>query len=189
MTVPVDVTAPTVQYASVADLVLVLSGTDSGTGTPAQLNPAQLTLALQSASSRISIYFGSIQDGSNAEAIPPPVFHDLCLDLAAFWAWKTYLKGKAIPPDHPAFLAYKDATQMLNDVRDGKLRLDPGAAGGIQTETGTIINRIPPVFSGEDSNTRVDQLTGYLTADSPFYTPGGAGLIGGLQGGGAIYQG
>ncbi len=187
MTVPVDVTTPSVQYASVADLISVLGGTDSGVGTPAQLSPAQLNLALQAASSRISVYFGSIQDGSNANAIPPPIFHDLCLDLAAFWAWKTYLKGKAIPPDHPALIAYKDATALLNDVRDGKLRLDPAAAGGINSETGTVINRIPPIFNGNDSNTRVDQMTGYLTADRPYGMWGPDMQDAGL--GGAVYQG
>src|SRR6478752_3710473 len=92
-------------YAPVTDLVEVLSSTDSGVGSPAQLNPAQLTLALQNATNRISVYFGAIQDGSNANATPPPLFHDLCLDLAAFYAWKMYLKGKAIPNTHPAFIA------------------------------------------------------------------------------------
>ena len=187
MTVPVDTAAPTVQYASVADLVSVLSGTDSGIGTPAQLSPAQLTLALQNASSRISIYFGSIQDESNPQAMPPTAFHDICLDLASFWAWKTYLKGKAIPADHPAFIAYKDATQLLQDVRDGKLRLDPAPAGGITSETGTVINRIPPIFTGEDSNTRVDQMTGYLTADRPYGMWGPDMQDVGL--GGPVYQG
>jgi hypothetical protein len=187
VTVPVDVTVPTVQYASVADLVSVLAGTDSGVGTPAQLSQVQLTLALQAASSRISIYYGSIQDGSSAAAVPPLAFHDLCLDLAAFWAWKTYLKGKAIPPDHPAFIAYKDATALLNDVRDGKLRLDPAAGGGVTSETGIVINRIPPIFDGNDSNTRVDQMSGYLTADRPYGMWGPDLQDAGL--GGAVYQG
>ncbi len=187
MTVPVDTAAPTVQYASVADLTAVLSGTDAGVGTPAQLSPAQLTLALQAASSRISIYYGSIQDGSSAQATPPTAFHDLCLDLAAFWAWKTYLKGKAIPPDHPALIAYKDATALLNDVRDGKLRLDPAPGGGITSEVGVVINRIPPIFNGNDSNTRVDQMSGYLTADVPYGMWGPNMQDAGL--GGPVYQG
>jgi hypothetical protein len=177
----------TLLYAPLADLRNVLSSTDGGVGTPAALSDAQLTLALQNATNRVSVYFGSIQDGTNAGATPPPIFHDLTLDLASFWAWKTYLKGKAIPADHPAFVAYKDATQMLNDVRDGKLRLDPADSGGVNSEIGTVINRIPPVFTGADSNTRVDQMTGYLTADQPLGTFRNSLLDQGL--GGPVYQG
>ena len=40
-------------YASVADLRNVMSGTDSGTGTAAQLTDDQLTLALYAASNSV----------------------------------------------------------------------------------------------------------------------------------------
>jgi phage gp36-like protein len=173
-------------YASVADLRNVLSSTDSGIGTPAQLSTDQLTLALYSSSNRVSVYAGNFYDSSVPQADPPPILHDLTLDLAAFWAWKTYLKGKAMPTDHPAFIAYKNATQVLQDVRDGKITLGPGVAPGVGDETGTVINRIPPVFTGRDSNTRVSPETGVLEADSPFYTARTAGLFGD---GGPIYQG
>lgn len=172
-------------YASVDDLKLVLSSTDSGTGTPAQLSTDQLTLALYSSSNRVSVYAGNVFDNSVPQADPPPILHDLTLDLAAFWAWKTYLKGKAMPADHPAFIAYTNAMQLLRDVRDGKVDLGVGVAPGVGDQTGTVINRIPAVFTGRDSNTRVDPMTGVLEADSPFYTPRTAGLFGDS----AVYQG
>jgi hypothetical protein len=173
-------------YATTADLITVLEGTDSGVGTPAELSQAQLTLALASASNRVSVFFGSVMDGSNPQATPPDVFHDLTLDLAAFFAWRTYLKGKAMPANHPAFLAYQDATKMLMDVRDGLLRLDPAPAGGINQEVGTVINRIPNIFNGDDSNTRLNPFTGTLEADIPlgYWGPRGAGLTDG-----PVYQG
>jgi phage gp36-like protein len=157
----------TVLYATLADLREVLSGTDSGIGTPAQLSDLQLNQALTAASTRISIYAGAVYDSSVPQAVPPDIFHDLCLDLAAFWAWKNYLKSKAIPATHPAFIAYTNATQMLNDVRDGKIRLDVAIAGaGVGGESAILINRLPPIFTGDDSNTRVGQ-SGYLEADTP----------------------
>jgi hypothetical protein len=170
-----------VLYATIADLIAVLQGTDSGIGTPATLSPQQLTLALMSASTRVSISFGSIMDSSVPQAVPPDSFHDLTLDLAAFYAWRTYLKGKAMPADHPAFLVYKDAIALLAEVRKGSLRLDPAAAGGINQETGVVINRIPNVFTGDDSNTIVDG-SGTLQADTPpgYWMPGGL-LGGGVQ--------
>jgi phage gp36-like protein len=164
-------------YASVADLRLTLSSTDAGIGSPAQLSDDQLTLALYSSSNRVSVYAGNIFDSSVPQADPPPILHDLTLDLAAFWAWKTYLKGKAMPPEHPVFIAYKNATQVLEDVRDGKIDLGPGVAPGVGEETGVVINRIPRVFTGRDSNTRVSPETGVLEADSPFWTPRTGGLF------------
>lgn len=173
-------------YAQVSDLQNWLQGTDEGQGTAAGLSPAQLTQALTAASTRISVYFGSIMDGSNAQATPPEIFQPLALDLAAFYATRIYLKNKEMPATHPVYLAYKDAMQMLNDVRDGKLRLDPAAAGGINSETGIVINRIPPIFNGNDSNTRLDPFTGFLASDAPYYmwTPRSDNLTGG-----PIYQG
>jgi hypothetical protein len=175
-------------YATVTDLQAVLQGTDQGSGCPAELTSQQLTLALQAASNRVSVYFGTIMDGSNPQAQPPDIFHDLTLDLASFYAWRTYLKGKTIPIDHAAYIAYKDAMATLQDARNGKIRLDPAAAGGVEQETGTVINRIPPIFTGNDSNTRIDPLTGDLESDVPFghWAPRGDDS---LRGGGPVYQG
>jgi phage gp36-like protein len=164
-----------------------VQSTDDGQGTAAKLTDQQLTQALTAASTRVSVYFGSIMDSSVPQAVPPDVFQPLTLDLAAFYATRIYLKNKEFPATHPVYLAYKDAMTLLNDVRDGKIRLDPAAAGGINSETGTVINRIPPIFNGNDSNTRIDQFTGYLTSDTPYgmWTPRGDDSLSG----GAIYQG
>jgi phage gp36-like protein len=182
------VTTPTASgtlYASVADLRNVMSGTDSGTGTAAQLTDAQLELALYSASNRVSVYAGNDYDSSVPQAVPPAILHDLTLDLAAFWAAKTYLKHKAVDPKSPIYIAYQNAMSLLEDVRDGKIQLGVGVAPGVGEDVGTVINRIPPVFTGRDSNTRISPETGGLEADSPFYTPRTAGLFGDS----AVYQG
>lgn len=156
-----------VLYATVADLRLVLDSTDSGQGTPAQLSDQQLTLALYNASNRVSVYSGTVWDSSAPQWAPPPFLHDITLDLAAFFAWKIYLKGRSIATDHPAFIAYQSAQDMLNAVRDGKIRLDPAPGGALGPADSTlIINRIPNIFTGEDSNTYVDQ-SGTLQADTP----------------------
>lgn len=176
-----------VLYATLADLREVLSGTDSGVGTPAQLSDDQLNLALYSASNRVSVYTGTIWDSSSPQWTPPPILHDLTLDIAASLAWRTYLKGKSIANDHPAFLAYQNATQMLNDVRDGKLDLAVQPAGAVGEDNALIINRIPPIFTGEDSNTHLSQ-GGILEPDVPLgqWAPRGTDWWGS---GGAVYQG
>jgi hypothetical protein len=171
----------------VADLTNVLQSTDGGIGSPAELTPVQLTLALTAASNRVSVYFGTIMDGSNPQAVAPDIFQSLTLDLASFYAWRTYLKGRAVPVDHPAYIAYKDALSVLQDARNGKIRLDPAVAGGIDQEIGKVINRIPRIFNGNDSNTRIDPLTGDLESDVPTGTnwaPRGGDFLGGT-----VYQG
>ena len=182
MTTPV---ASGVLYATVADLRNVMSGTDSGTGTAAQLTDAQLELALYAASNRVSVFAGNVYDSSGPDANPPAILHDLTLDLACFWAAKTYMKWKAVEPTSPIYIAYQDAMSILKDVRAGVVLLDPVVAPGIGSETGVLINRIPPVFTGRDSNVRIDPTTGILEADSPFWTP----RTGGLVDGGPVYQG
>lgn len=182
MTTPV---ASGTLYASVADLRLWMSGTDSGTGTAAQLSDEQLTLALYRASNTVSVYAGNVFDSSVPQAVPPAILHDLTLDLARFWAATNYLKWKAVEQTSPTYIAYQNAMQMLEDVRDGKISLGVAPAPGVGEDTGTVINRIPPVFTGRDSNTRLDPITGTLEADSPFWTP----RTGGLVDGGPIYQG
>lgn len=160
-------TASGTLYASVADLRNVMAGTDSGTGTAAQLTDSQLELALYAASNRVSVYAGNVYDGSGPEAQAPPILHDLALDLAAFWATTTYLKNKEIGTTHPIYVKYQNAMQVLKDVRTGTILLDPAVAPGIGSETGQIINRIPPIFTGNDSNTRISPRTGYLEPDVP----------------------
>jgi hypothetical protein len=119
--------------------------------------------------------------------VPPPILHDLTLDLAVFFAWRTYLKGRSIASDHPAFIAYQNATQMLNDVRDGKIRLDPQpGGGGVGSEMAKVINRIPPIFTGDDSNTRVG-ASGTLESDVPIGQWSPNALDWGS--GGPVYQG
>jgi hypothetical protein len=171
-------------YATVADLRNVMSGTDSGTGTAAQLTDAQLELALYAASNRVSVFAGNSYDSSSPAANPPAILHDLTLDLACFWAAKTYMKFKVIEPTSPTFIAYTNAMNLLQDVRAGKLLLDPAPAPGIGSEVGVIINRVPAIFTGRDSNTRLDPATGTLEADSPFWTSRTGGLF---DTGGPIY--
>lgn len=156
-----------VLYATLEDLKLALQGSDAGTGTATALLDSQLTDALTAASNRVSVYAGGVYDGTTTATTPPAIFFDLTLDLAVYFATAMYLKQRAMGSDHPARQRYVSAMQVLQDARDGKVRLDVATAGDIQSETGIIINRVPRVFSGDDSNTRVDPVTGFLEPSTP----------------------
>jgi phage gp36-like protein len=154
-------------YATVDQLRSVMQGTDAGIGTAAELSDAQLTLALQAGTNRVSAYVGNTFDSSTPQATPPPILQDLTLDLAAFWATATYMKHKQITAQHPVYIKYQDAVKMLEDIRDGRVRFDPVIPGGIGEETGIIINRVPSIFSDDDSNVALNPLTGGLEASTP----------------------
>lgn len=154
-------------YSDVPTLRLVLESTDAGTGTAAQLSDTQLTLALTAASNRVSVYVGTVYDSSTPQAVPPPVLSDLTLDLAAWWAWTYYSKSKELGPQHPVVLRYTAAMSMLEDARAGKIRIDVGPPGDIGSNAGAVFNNLPPIFTGEDSNTVIDPRTGSLMASVP----------------------
>lgn len=154
-------------YASVSDLRLVLDGTDAGFGTAAQLSDEQLTLALTAASTRVSTYTGTVWDSSTSQAIPPDLLHDLTLDLAAWWATRYYSKQKDMSANHPVVVGYTEAMKVLNDIRDGKIRPDVQVPGSVGAETGHVINGIPGIFTGADSNTFYDPGSQTIEADTP----------------------
>jgi phage gp36-like protein len=152
-------------YAVTGDLQTLLNSTDGGSGTASVLTPAQLQQAIVFGSNRVSVYAGNVYDSSTPQAVPPDIFNDLTLDIAAFFATTTYMKSKVIGPTHPVWLRYQDAMKILNDVRNGVLHLDVVPPGGPGRDSGTVINRIPRVLTSDSSNTRFDPLTGTQEAD------------------------
>ena len=158
-------TPPPVLYASLSDLKLVLDSTDAGTGTAAQLTDAQLTLALTAATDRVTTYTGEVYNPAGGTM--PGIIKDLTLDLASWWATTYYLKQKDMPPASPVVLRYAEAVKVLEDIRAGRIQPGVGPPGSQGTVGGHVINRIPNIFTGDDSNTAVDPGTGTLYATTP----------------------
>ena len=152
-----------VLYASISDLKLVLDSTDAGTGTAAQLSDEQLTMALAAATDRVTMYAGLYYDDP---AQTPTMVGSITLDLAAWWATTYYLKQKEMPATSPVVLRYTEAKNVLEAIRKGEVDLNvpnvSGAPGGTPS-SGKVINRIPAIFTGYDSNTIV--VNGVLVAD------------------------
>ncbi|HYK70433.1 MAG TPA: phage protein Gp36 family protein [Streptosporangiaceae bacterium] len=151
-----------VLYASISDLRLMLDSTDAGTGTAAQLSDEQLTLALRSATDRVSTYAGVSYDPAASPPTMPGIVRDITLDLAAWWATTYYLKQKEMGANHPAVLRYTAAMGVLDAIRKGEIILDPASGGAAASR---IINSIPAVFTGDDSTTAI--LDGQLQVVTP----------------------
>ena len=164
-------TPPPVLYATISDLKLVLDSTDAGQGTAAQLSDEQLTLALTAATDRVTMYAGLYYDDP---ATMPAQVISITLDLAAWWATTYYLKQKDMGPNNPVVLRYTEAKAVLEAIRKGEVDLSiPSASGAPGTGTaggGKVINRIPAIFTGHDSNTVV--VNGVLFPDPTPDTPG-----------------
>jgi len=156
--------APQILYASTDALKLVLDSTDAGTGTAAQLSNDQLTMAIIAATDRVSLY-------ANTEFTDPvpSLITSLTLDLAAWWATTYYLKQKEMPATNPVMLRYTEAVKVLEAARKGEVNLTgPGADDAADSGTATgghVINRIPTIFTGQDSNTKI--VDGVLVPDHP----------------------
>jgi phage gp36-like protein len=159
--------APTL-YASIDDLRLVLDSTDAGTGTGAQLSDEQLTLALQAATDRVTLYAGySWQTGDE-----PSIIQDLTLDLGSWWATTYYLKQKDMGPNNPVQLRYTEAMKILEALRKGEINLSATAVTPGDDITGSeshgqVFNSLPSIFTGDDSVTRIvgDQLVNDVPPD------------------------
>jgi phage gp36-like protein len=153
-------------YASIDDLRLVLDSTDAGQGTAAQLSDEQLTLALEAATDRVALYAGT----EFTDPVPG-IIHDLTLDLGSWWATTYYLKQKEMGPNHPVVLRYTEAMKILEASRKGEISLTGAGADGVggapSAASANVINRIPNIFTGADSNTRVvgDQLIDDVPSD------------------------
>jgi hypothetical protein len=154
-------------YASISDLRTVLDSTDAGTGTASQLTDVQLTLALQAGTNRVTTYAGEVYDPAANPPTMPGIIHDLTLDLAAWWATTYYLKQKDMGSNHPVVLRYTAAMEILTEVRKGLISLDATTTPGGAAASARVINRIPNIFDGDDSNTAVDPATGTLYAATP----------------------
>lgn len=149
-------------YATIPDLRLVLDGTDAGTGTAAQLSDAQLTLAIEAASTRVNIYTGTVWDSSTTALTPPDPLKDITLDLAAWWATTYYSKHKDMGAAHPVVLRYTEAMKVLDAIRKGEITISALAGAA----TARVINPVPQIFTGADSNTYIGH-DGVLAADNP----------------------
>ena len=75
-----------------------------------------------------------------------------------------YSKHKDIGPSHPVVLRYTEAMKVLTDIRDGRIDVNPlvPASAGAK-----VINTVPGIFSGSDSNIRYDPRIRTIVADTP----------------------
>jgi hypothetical protein len=171
-------------YSDVTTLRLILNSTDQGTGTAAQLSDAQLTQALQAGTDRVSTYAGTVYDPAAAPGTAgwmPGIAADLTLDIAAWYATTVYLKQKDMGANHPVQLRYTEAMKILESVRKGEISLDVATEAAASAK---IINRIPGVFTPDDSDTGYDPGSGYLYTDTSVASSAGTtpgGLFGGWR--------
>ena len=119
-------------YASVADLRAVMSGTDSGSGTAAQLTDSQLELALYAAATAYRSMQAMSTTGRRPEANPPPILHDLTLDLAVLLGRQdlSQIQGYAERLADLSRLHQRDEASSRTCAQ-GTILLDPAVAPGI----------------------------------------------------------
>lgn len=155
-------------YCAPGDIRQVLTGLNQG-GTAAELQDVQLNAAILRASAKVSAWCGQqygIDGGGNAIPIPGTIFA-WTAGLASYYATLTYRKGKPLDKEDPVSALYDDVVADLTAVSKGLIDPDPQTAdqGVSQGGRGRVINKIPRVFSPENSGTSLS-TGGRITTDN-----------------------
>lgn len=156
-------TGPT--YCEVSDVITAMTSFNAA-GTPSEIDPSIVQLAIVQASAKVSSWTSNIWGFDNTgKVIPVPYFvQSLTINIAAYYATLSYRKNKPLEANDPILLRYNDAIADLKAIQTGQLSPSPndpsngssgsGAAPGGYGR-GAIRNTLPKIFTGRDSNTHV----------------------------------
>lgn len=156
-------------YCLPSDIRANVAGTDAGTGTCAQLEDAQLNAAIAQASSKVSAYIGTsyVIDSADPVIVVPDLVKSVTVQLATFYATLTYRKGKDLSAMDPVYLGYLDANKILTDIAAGLIEVAPTAPADPTDKPGHVVQKIPSIFSWEDSGTIPNGRGGIEPAGAP----------------------
>jgi hypothetical protein len=158
-----------VSYCQPSDIRDNVAGTDSGTGTCAQLTDDQLAAAAAKASAKISAYAGTawMTDADTPSVTVPDLIFSTTVQLATFYATLVYRKNRPLVPGDPALLGYTDAMLTLNAIIAGTIVVTPEPPGEAPIEGGHVVQTLPAIFSWEDSGTEPNGRGGIMPAGAP----------------------
>jgi hypothetical protein len=156
-------------YCLPSDIRANVAGTDAGTGTCAQLSDDQLTNAIQQASAKVSAYVGTsfVVDAADPVITVPDLVATITIQLATFYATLTYRKGKDLSQFDPVVLGAAEANRTLQDVVTGKIEVAPTAPADPPDKSGHVIQKLPQVFTWDDSGTVPNGRGGIEPAGAP----------------------
>lgn len=141
-------------YCAPGDVRQLLTGLNQG-GTAAELTDVQLNAAILRASAKVSGWCGQqygVDGGGNAVPIPGTIFSWTCA-IAAYYATLTYRKGKPLDKDDPVSMMYEDVLDDLTAVSKGYVDPDPQTPDQNISSPGRVINKLPRIFTPENSGT------------------------------------
>lgn len=158
-----------VSYCLPADIRNNVAGTDGGTGTCAMLEDDQLSEAIARASSKVSAYAGTawFVDVNDPVIVIPDLIVSLTIAIGTFYATLTYRKGKDLTTTDPVYLGYTDATQTLKDIASGLIDVAPTPPADAPDRAGKVINKLPAIFTFENSGVLPNGRGGIEVAGAP----------------------
>jgi phage gp36-like protein len=156
-------------YCLPSDIRANVAGTDAGTGTCAQLGDDQLSAAIQQASAKVSAYAGTsyVVDAADPVVVVPDLVKTCTIQIGTFYGTLTYRKGKDLSPMDPVYLGYLDAVSTLKDIAAGRIDVAPTGPADPVDRPGKVVNRLPRIFTWEDSGTEPDGRGGIMPAGAP----------------------
>ena len=92
-------------------------------------------------------------DEYNVTVTVPPLIRSLAIDLSCFYATLTYRRGKSLDEFDPVYLRYQLVKQVLLDIVNGRIEVDPPKPNEPPEHRGRAMNTVPSIFTPHDSGT------------------------------------
>lgn len=152
-------------YCAVADVITALTSYNS-TGTSSDISSDVITLAINQASARVSAWTGRDwgTDASGASVAVPDMIQSITVDIAVYYSSLSYWKNKSPDANNPVLLRYNAAMSDLKAIQEGQITPNPVPLDTQINGAGHVVNTIPGIFTGRDSNTTMDR--GHVEAQS-----------------------
>ena len=141
-------------YCQVSDVITALTSFNAQ-GTPADIAPAIVQMAINQASAKVSSWTSQqwAVDASGNQVNAPDMIVSLTIDIATYYATLSYRKNKPLAPNDPVLLRYNDACTDLKAIQEGEIDPNPEPLNEPISSPGHTVNVNPPTFTPADSNT------------------------------------
>lgn len=158
-------------FATIADVRESLATPDATANSAAALADPVLQRHLSHAEGIVATYLARYAVPVSAEGVAPYPVRGWTADIAAYYAYLSFARGKNVPEDEPNRLRYNEAMEFLKQVLAGKMPLpytvsdtDPG--GDI-----SVFNLYPyPILAGPHPHAFFPAMSGAGMTDDNLVT-------------------
>lgn len=143
-------------YCDTSDVVALVTSFNYG-GTPGDIDPLQVEIAIRQASAKVSSWTEQAWGKDNAgKTVPvPDIIQSITMNIAVYYATLTYRKNAPMNVADPVVLRYQDALNDLKAIANAEIDPNPVTPDQPYQTPGIVRNTNYPTFTLYDSGTRL----------------------------------